>query len=44
MLMGRVGSSAECILRHYAATRDAAAVVHNEIDIDATGKATVRYR
>jgi len=41
---GRVTSSAECILRHYAATRDAAAIVLNEIDIDATGKATVRYR
>ncbi|HUT59816.1 MAG TPA: hypothetical protein VNA25_18370 [Phycisphaerae bacterium] len=38
-----VTPSAECILRHYAATRDATNLVCNEIDMHTAGKVTVRY-
>ena len=40
---GRVAPSARCVLGHYAADRDATALVLNEIDIDLTARALVRY-
>lgn len=41
---GLVPRSARCMLTHYAADRDATALVVNEIDIDYRGRATVRYK
>jgi len=41
---GRIEPSAECMLLHHAAERDAGAIVLNEIDFRATGRAAVRYR
>ncbi len=41
---GKVGLSARCLLTHYAETRDATALVCNEVDLDASGKVTVRFR
>ena len=41
---GRIGVSAKCMLHHYAATRDATALVYNEIDLFVTGKAVVRHK
>ncbi len=41
---GKVPVSSECILTHYAATRDATAIILNEIDFDMSGKATVRFK
>ena len=40
---GRVKPSAKCMLKHYAAERDASALILNEVDIDLVGKVTVRY-
>ncbi len=40
---GRIPTSARCLLSHYAAARDRTALVHNEIDLDISGKVTVRY-
>ena len=40
---GAAPASAECMLRHYLETRDGQARIVNEIDIDLTGEATVRY-
>ena len=41
---GRIVPSARCTLTHYAATRDARALVVNEVELDGLGRATVRYR
>jgi len=41
---GRVPASAQCMLQHYAATRDATAPIYNEIDLEFNGKVTVRYK
>jgi len=41
---GRVPVSARCLLTHYARTRDATALIVNELDIDAAGKVTVRHK
>ena len=41
---GKVPVSARCLLTHYADTRDATALIVNELDIDAAGKVTVRYK
>jgi predicted esterase len=40
---GKVNASPECMLRHYAAERDASAPVYNEIDLPYTGRTPVRY-
>ena len=40
---GRIKPSARCMLTHYAADRDAGRLIVSEIDIDLSGKATVRY-
>ena len=40
---GRLTASAACMLTHYAADRDASAVVVNEVDLYSTGRAVVRY-
>ena len=39
----QVPLSPRCILLHYAATRDAARLVHNEIDLQILGETSVRY-
>jgi len=41
---GKVTPSARCMLTHYAADRDAAALVCNEIDLHTTGRVVVRYK
>ena len=41
---GRVRPSAECILRHYAASRDQTALVLNEMQFSIKGKRTVLYK
>ncbi len=41
---GELPVSARCILKHYAATRDATALICNEVDLELTGKVEVRYR
>lgn len=41
---GELPVSLRCILKHYAATRDATALICNEVDLDLTGKVEVRYR
>jgi len=41
---GRIAVSPRCVLSHYAAGRDATAMVCNEIDFDITGKAAVRFK
>jgi len=41
---GTLPVSARCILKHYAATRDATALICNEVDLELTGKVEVRYR
>jgi len=41
---GELPVSARCILKHYAATRDATALICNEVDLQLTGKVEVRYR
>ena len=41
---GRIAPSAKCMLTHYAATRDATALVCNEIDLPARGTAAARYK
>ncbi len=40
---GRIAPSARCVLAHYAADRDAAALVVNEVEMDSAGKVAVRY-
>jgi len=39
---GRIAPSARCMLEHYLRTRDASALVLNEVDLDASGKVTIR--
>lgn len=41
---GDVPASARCVLAHYAATRDATALILNELEIDAASRVTVRYK
>jgi predicted esterase len=41
---GLVPRSPRCMLRHYAAERDAAGLVCNEIDLPAVGRPPVRYK
>ena len=41
---GRVSASSQCILHHYTQTRDATRLILNEIEIDARGKAQVRFK
>jgi len=41
---GRLAPSPRCLLTHYARTRDTAALVCNEIDLDLSGRAAVRFR
>jgi len=41
---GKVPCSAKCILTHYAATRDATALICNEIDFYSSGRAIVRFK
>ena len=41
---GEIPVSAECMLRHYAATRDATAPVCNEVDLNLFGGVNVRFR
>jgi dienelactone hydrolase len=40
---GGIPASAECMLRHYAATRDAAALVCNEVHMELRGHVQVKY-
>ncbi len=40
---GNITPSAECMLRHYAATRDQRALILNELDFTIFGKVKVRY-
>jgi len=40
---GRIAASARCMLNHYAAERDRTALVYNELDLDISGKVTVRF-
>jgi len=40
---GRIKPSARCMLTRYAGDRDAGRLIVNEIEIDLSGKATVRY-
>lgn len=40
---GPIRPSARCMVRHYAAQRDQAGVVYNEIDLTRLGRARVRY-
>jgi len=40
---GIIPASAECMLKHYAADRDASAVIVNEVDFHDTGRAVLRY-
>lgn len=40
---GKIPLSAECMLKHYAATRDRTALVYNEVELDISGKARVKY-
>ncbi len=40
---GRIPASAECMLKHYAADRDASALILNEVDFHDTGRAVIRY-
>jgi hypothetical protein len=32
------------MLKHYADDRDASAIIVNEVDIDSTGRAAIRYK
>jgi len=41
---GEVPASARCMLHHYADTRDATALVVNEIDLPVTARALIRYK
>jgi dienelactone hydrolase len=41
---GRLTPSAECILKHYAATRDQKQLVLNEYDLEVGGRVTPRYK
>lgn len=41
---GRIRPSAKCILTHYAATRDATALVLNEVDLSSAGRVAIRYK
>ena len=41
---GLIPASAECMLKHYADDRDASAIIVNEVDIDSTGRAAIRYK
>lgn len=41
---GRIPVSAWCMLKHYAADRDASAVIVNEVDLYDTGRAVIRFR
>jgi len=41
---GRVPASPRCMLKHYAADRDAAGLVYNEIDFPTVGRVLVRYK
>lgn len=41
---GRLPVSAECMLKHYAADRDASAAIVNEVDLHDTGRAVIRYK
>ncbi len=41
---GRIAPSARCMLTHYLRTRDASVLVLNEVDLDDSGKVTVRRR
>jgi hypothetical protein len=40
---GRVTASARCVLTHYSATRDATALVLNELEMTDLGKVTVKW-
>jgi len=40
---GTIPPSAECILKHYAETRDAQVLILNELDLPKTGKTPLRY-
>lgn len=40
---GRVPASARCVLTHYAASRDATALVLNELEVTDLGKVTVKW-
>jgi hypothetical protein len=40
---GKPAASARCMLTHYARTRDATALIVNEVDLPATARAVVRY-
>jgi dienelactone hydrolase len=40
---GRVAPSARCVLTHYAATRDATALVLNELELTDAGKVAVKW-
>ena len=40
---GKIPLSAECMLKHYAATRDRTALVYNELELDISGKARLKY-
>jgi hypothetical protein len=39
-----VPASPRSVLEHYAATRDASALIYNEIDMDISGRAVVKYK
>jgi len=41
---GLIPASAECMLKHYADDRDASAIIVNEVDLDSTGRAVIRYK
>jgi hypothetical protein len=41
---GLIPASAECMLKHYADDRDASAIIVNEVDLDSTGRAAIRYK
>jgi len=40
---GRIAASPRCMLNHYAAERDRTALVYNELDLDISGKVTIRF-
>jgi hypothetical protein len=40
---GTIAPSAECILKHYARTRDGSAPVVNEVDLDERGRVVVGF-
>lgn len=41
---GKNRSHAECMLKHYAMTRDAKQIIVNEVDMDVGGKIAVAYK